>query len=182
VIEALHGRMPTDERDDVMRRFAAGQVHVLVATTVIEVGVDVPNATVMVVLDADRFGVSQLHQLRGRVGRGAAPGLCLLVTEAVDGPSAERLAAVAATRDGFELAQLDLEQRREGDVLGVKQSGGQSSLKLLRVLRDEKVIEDARKEANAVITDDPRLRSYPTLVAAMRSWLDDEQFKFLDRA
>jgi ATP-dependent DNA helicase RecG len=182
VIEVLHGRMPSDERDDVMRRFAAGRVHVLVATTVIEVGVDVPNATVMVVLDADRFGVSQLHQLRGRVGRGAAPGLCLLVTEAVDGPSAERLAAVAATRDGFELAQLDLEQRREGDVLGVKQSGGQSSLKLLRVLRDEKVIEDARKEANAVITDDPRLRSYPTLVAAMRSWLDDEQFKFLDRA
>jgi ATP-dependent DNA helicase RecG len=182
VIETLHGRMPSDERDEVMRRFAAGQVHVLVATTVIEVGVDVPNATAMVVLDADRFGVSQLHQLRGRVGRGRAPGLCLLVTEAVDGPSAERLAAVAATRDGFELAQLDLEQRREGDVLGVKQSGGQSSLRLLRVLRDEKVIEDARKEANAVISADPRLRAHPTLVAAMRSWLDEEQFKFLDRA
>jgi len=182
VIESLHGRMPSDERDDVMRRFAAGQVHVLVATTVIEVGVDVPNATVMVVLDADRFGVSQLHQLRGRVGRGRAPGLCLLVTEAVEGPAAERLAAVAATRDGFELAQLDLEQRREGDVLGVRQSGGKSSLKLLRVLRDEKVIADARKEANAVITEDPRLRLYPPLVAAMRSWLDDEQSKFLDRA
>jgi ATP-dependent DNA helicase RecG len=182
VIEVLHGRMPSDERDDVMRRFAAGQVNVLVATTVIEVGVDVPNATVMVVLDADRFGVSQLHQLRGRVGRGRAAGLCLLVTEATEGPSAERLAAVAATRDGFELAKLDLEQRREGDVLGVRQSGGQSSLKLLRVLRDEKVIEDARKEATAVITADPRLRSHPTLVAAMKTWLDDEQFKFLDRA
>jgi ATP-dependent DNA helicase RecG len=182
VIEGLHGRMPTDERDDVMRRFAAGEVHVLVATTVIEVGVDVPNATVMVVLDAERFGVSQLHQLRGRVGRGSAAGLCLLVTEALEGPSAERLAAVAATRDGFELAKLDLEQRREGDVLGARQSGGQSSLKLLRVLRDEKVIEDARKEAKAIITEDPRVRLYPALVAAMRSWLDDEQSKFLDRA
>jgi ATP-dependent DNA helicase RecG len=182
VIESLHGRMQTDDRDDVMRRFAAGQVQVLVATTVIEVGVDVPNATVMVVLDADRFGVSQLHQLRGRVGRGRAQGLCLLVTEATEGPAAERLAAVAATRDGFELAQLDLEQRREGDVLGVRQSGGKSSLKLLRVLRDEKVIADARKEANAVITDDPRLRLHPPLVAAMRTWLDDEQSKFLDRA
>jgi ATP-dependent DNA helicase RecG len=165
-----------------MRRFAAGTVHVLVATTVIEVGVDVPNATVMVVLDADRFGVSQLHQLRGRVGRGRAPGLCLLVTEAVEGPSAERLNSVAATRDGFELARLDLEQRREGDVLGSKQSGGQSSLKLLRVLRDEKVIEEARQEARAVITDDPRVRKYPALVSAMRSWLDDDQRKFLDRA
>jgi ATP-dependent DNA helicase RecG len=182
VIEALHGRMPPDERNDVMRRFAAGEVHVLVATTVIEVGVDVPNATVMAVLDADRFGVSQLHQLRGRVGRGRAAGLCLLVTEAVEGPSAERLAAVAATRDGFELAKLDLDQRREGDVLGVRQSGGKSSLKLLRVLRDEKVIADARKHAQALITEDPRVRLYPTLVAAMKSWLDDEQVKFLDRA
>lgn len=182
VIEALHGRMAADERDDVMRRFAAGEVHVLVATTVIEVGVDVPNATVMVVLDADRFGVSQLHQLRGRVGRGRAPGLCLLVTEAVEGPSAERLAAVAATRDGFALARLDLDQRREGDVLGVRQSGGQSSLKLLKVLRDEKVIEDARTQAQAVIREDPRLRHHPELVEAMRSWLDDEQVKFLDRA
>jgi ATP-dependent DNA helicase RecG len=136
----------------------------------------------MAVLDADRFGVSQLHQLRGRVGRGRAAGLCLLVTEAVEGPSAERLAAVAATRDGFELAKLDLDQRREGDVLGVRQSGGKSSLKLLRVLRDEKVIADARKHAQALITEDPRVRLYPTLVAAMKSWLDDEQVKFLDRA
>ena len=181
-IEMLHGRMATEERDDVMRRFAAGEVHVLVATTVIEVGVDVPNATVMVVLDADRFGVSQLHQLRGRVGRGQAAGLCLLVSEATEGPSAERLKAVAATRDGFELAQLDLEQRREGDVLGARQSGGGSSLKLLRVLRDGKVIEEAREQARLVINDDPRVRTHPALAAAMRSWLDEDQIKFLDRA
>jgi ATP-dependent DNA helicase RecG len=164
-----------------MRRFAAGKVNVLVATTVIEVGVDVPNATVMAILDADRFGVSQLHQLRGRVGRGSAAGLCLLVTEAIEGPSAERLRAVAATRDGFELAQLDLEQRREGDVLGSKQSGVQSSLKLLRVLRDEKIILAARKAAKAVVGEDPRLRRYPALVAAMKSWLDADQSKYLDR-
>jgi ATP-dependent DNA helicase RecG len=135
----------------------------------------------MVVLDADRFGVSQLHQLRGRVGRGAAAGLCLLVTEAVEGLASERLSAVAATRDGFELAKLDLEQRREGDVLGVRQSGGKSSLKLLRVLRDEKVIEDARKHAKEVIRQDPRVRLHPALSAAMKSWLDEEQLKFLDR-
>jgi ATP-dependent DNA helicase RecG len=181
LIEALHGRMPADERDDVMRRFAAGKVDVLVATTVIEVGVDVPNATAMVILDADRFGVSQLHQLRGRVGRGSAQGLCLLVTEAGDGPAAERLKAVAATRDGFELARLDLEQRREGDVLGSAQSGVRSSLKLLRVLRDEKVIEQAREEAIAMIDEDPRLRGQPALVETVRSWLGTEQIAYLDR-
>jgi ATP-dependent DNA helicase RecG len=181
VIEALHGRMPADERDDVMRRFAAGKVHVLVATTVIEVGVDVANATAMVILDADRFGVSQLHQLRGRVGRGSAPGLCLLVTEMTEGPSWERLKAVEQTRDGFELARLDLEQRREGDVLGSAQSGVRSSLKLLRVLRDEKVIEQARDEAAAMVADDPRLRGQPALVAAVRSWLGTDQIAYLDR-
>ena len=120
----LHGRLPTEEKDAVMAGFAAGAVDVLVATTVVEVGVDVPNATVMAVLDADRFGISQLHQLRGRVGRGSAPGLCLLVTDAPpDTPARERLAAVASTLDGFELAELDLEQRREGQVLGEAQSG-----------------------------------------------------------
>jgi ATP-dependent DNA helicase RecG len=181
-IEMLHGRMATDERDEVMRRFAAGEVQVLVATTVIEVGVDVPNATVMVVLDADRFGVSQLHQLRGRVGRGSAAGLCLLVSDVTEGPSAERLQAVAGTRDGFELARVDLEQRREGDVLGARQSGGTSSLKLLRVLRDEDVIVEAREQARQIIDEDPRVREYPALAAAMRSWLDADQVKFLDRA
>ena len=138
-----------EAKDDVMRRFAAGEVDVLVATTVIEVGVDVANATVMVVMDADRFGVSQLHQLRGRVGRGSAPGLCLLVTDAEAGtPARERLDAVAATLDGFELSRLDLETRREGDVLGASQSGRRSSLRLLAVLRDEEVIAQAREDAD----------------------------------
>jgi ATP-dependent DNA helicase RecG len=181
VIEPLHGRMPPDERDDVMRRFAAGEVHVLVATTVIEVGVDVPNATAMVVLDADRFGVSQLHQLRGRVGRGTAPGLCLMVTEAAAGPAADRLAAVAGTRDGLALAKLDLDQRREGDVLGAAQSGRKSSLKLLKVLRDETLIVQAREEATAVVAADPRLVLQPALEKALRIWVDQEREVYLDR-
>jgi ATP-dependent DNA helicase RecG len=180
-VEALHGRLPAEERDDVMRRFAAGEVHVLVATTVVEVGVDVPNATAMVVLDADRFGVSQLHQLRGRVGRGSAPGLCLLVTDLADGPSRERLDAVAATLDGFELARVDLEQRREGDVLGAAQSGGRSSLRLLRVLRDEDVITAARTDATAVVAADPELAGEPALLAALADWLDPEREAYLDR-
>ncbi len=137
-IGVLHGRLPSDEKDAVMRSFAAGDLDVLVATTVIEVGVDVPNATVMIVLDAERFGVSQLHQLRGRVGRGHAPGLCLLVTDSSEGtPARERLDAVAATVDGFRLAEIDLEQRREGDVLGATQSGRRSHLQLLSLLRDD---------------------------------------------
>ena len=120
----LHGRLHPEEKDRVMREFSAGQIDVLVATTVIEVGVDVPNATVMVIMDAERFGVSQLHQLRGRVGRGTAAGLCLLVTEAPPAsPARDRLDAVAATLDGFKLSRLDLEQRREGDVLGAAQAG-----------------------------------------------------------
>src|SRR6202008_1978439 len=127
-IEILHGRLPADEKDTVMRAFAAGDVDVLVATTVGEVGVNVPNATVMAIMDAVRFGVSQLHQLRGRVGRGTAPGLCLLVSEAPPAsPARERLDAVASTLDGFELSRIDLEQRREGDVLGASQSGRRSS-------------------------------------------------------
>ena len=140
----LHGRLPPEQKDAVMLSFAAGEIDVLVATTVIEVGVDVPNATVMVVMDAERFGVSQLHQLRGRIGRGSAPGLCLFVTEMPAGsPSRERLDAVAATSDGFELARLDVEQRREGDILGVSQSGRRSRLKLLSLLRDEDLIAQA---------------------------------------
>jgi ATP-dependent DNA helicase RecG len=180
-IEALHGRLPADERDGVMRRFAAGEIHVLVATTVVEVGVDVPNATAMVVLDADRFGVSQLHQLRGRIGRGSAAGLCLLVTEIADGPSRERLDAVAATQDGFELARVDLEQRREGDVLGAAQSGGRSSLRLLRVLRDEGLIETARQDAAAVVGADPELTGQPALLEALAGWLDADREAYLDR-
>ncbi|MDF9716940.1 ATP-dependent DNA helicase RecG [Nocardioides sp. ChNu-153] len=167
-VEALHGRMAPDDKDRVMRRFAAGEVDVLVSTTVIEVGVDVANATTMVLLDADRFGVSQLHQLRGRVGRGGLPGLCLLVTNAAAGtPARERLDAVAATTDGFELSRVDLEQRREGDVLGASQSGRRSSLQTLRVLRDEGTIVAAREVATALLADDPDLRGLPQLGAAV---------------
>jgi ATP-dependent DNA helicase RecG len=181
-VEPLHGRLPADERDATMRAFARGEVQVLVATTVIEVGVDVPNATAMVVLDADRFGVSQLHQLRGRVGRGSAAGLCLLVTDAVaPTPGRDRLAAVAATLDGFELARVDLEQRREGDVLGAAQHGARSSLRLLRVLRDEKVIETARHEAIPLVAADPDLTGHPALAAELASWLDPEREAYLER-
>jgi len=171
-LETLHGRMAADRKDAVMRAFAAGEVDVLVSTTVIEVGVDVPNATMMVVLDADRFGVSQLHQLRGRVGRGGLPGLCLLVTGAEARSAArERLAAVAATTDGFELSRVDLQQRREGDVLGASQSGRRSSLRLLHVLDHEDVIAEAREVATALVEDDPALERHPTLAEQVR-WLE----------
>jgi ATP-dependent DNA helicase RecG len=174
-IEPLHGRMTSEEKDRVMRGFASGAIDVLVATTVIEVGVDVPGASMMVVLDADRFGVSQLHQLRGRVGRGGLPGLCLLVTHAADESLArDRVEAVAATLDGFELAQVDLELRREGDVLGSAQSGGRSSLKLLRVVSDSDVIERAREGALRVLREDPRLERHPALRSALDRRLDDE--------
>jgi ATP-dependent DNA helicase RecG len=179
----LHGRLAPDAKDDVMRSFARGDVDVLVATTVIEVGVDVPNATVMVVLDADRFGVSQLHQLRGRIGRGAHAGLCLLVTDAATGtPARERVDGVASTLDGFRIARLDLEQRREGDVLGAAQSGRRSSLRLLRLLRDETVIEEARAEATALVDADPTLSRYDALVGAVRELLDTERADYLEKA
>jgi len=181
-IEVLHGRLPADVREDVMRRFTAGKVDVLVATTVIEVGVDVPNATVMVVLDADRFGMSQLHQLRGRIGRGSAPGLALLVTHVdANTPARERLAAVASTSDGFELARRDLELRKEGDVLGAAQSGFRSSLQLLRLLRDEDLIARARVDAAEVIRTDPALDYQPALVAAIKVLVGDQGEEFLER-
>ncbi len=181
-VEVLHGRMQPEAKDEVMRRFAAGEVDVLVATTVIEVGVNVPNATVMVIMDADRFGVSQLHQLRGRVGRGSAAGLCLLVTEMPEGsPARARLGAVAATLDGFELSRIDLEQRREGDVLGQAQSGVRSSLRVLAVIDDEEVIAAAREEATAVVTADPELAGYPELRTALDALLDKERAEFLDK-
>ncbi len=178
----LHGRMPAEEKDDVMRRVAAGDIDVLVSTTVIEVGVDVPNATVMVVMDADRFGVSSLHQLRGRIGRGEAPGLCLLVTEAPEGSaSRERLDAVAATSDGFALSQLDLETRREGDVLGATQSGRRSSLKLLSVLHHADVISAARDAAVDVVAADPLLERFPVLAADVDRLLSEDQAGFLEK-
>jgi ATP-dependent DNA helicase RecG len=181
-IAVLHGRMSSDEKDRTMTEFAAGRIDVLVATTVIEVGVDVPNASMMAVLDADRFGVSQLHQLRGRIGRGQYPGVCLLVTSAEDETTArERVEAVAASDDGFELARVDLELRREGDVLGERQSGGRSSLTLLRVVRDADVIVDARAEAERVLDRDPELQGNPALAAALARRLDDEDAAFLGK-
>jgi ATP-dependent DNA helicase RecG len=182
-LRVLHGRLPTDEKDAAMRAFADGLADVLVATTVVEVGVDVANATAMVVMDADRFGVSQLHQLRGRVGRGSEPGLCLLVTEAAGGTRArERLDAVAGTLDGFRLSRLDLEQRREGDVLGAAQAGRKRSLRLLTLLGDEALIGQAREEATALVEADPELAAHPVLAAAIRSLLDEEQAEFLEKA
>jgi ATP-dependent DNA helicase RecG len=179
----LHGRMHPDDKDAVMRRFAAAELDVLVATTVIEVGVDVPNSTVMVVMDADRFGVSQLHQLRGRVGRGRHPGLCLLVTEAAeDSKARERLDAVASTLDGFELSRLDLEQRREGDVLGESQSGRRSSLRLLTLLSDEDIIKEARTEATALVDADPELRDHRALAAELAALVDEERAEYLEKA
>ncbi|GAA2472439.1 ATP-dependent DNA helicase RecG [Winogradskya humida] len=181
-IGILHGRLPADEKDAVMRRFAAGDLDVLVATTVIEVGVDVPNSTVMIIMDADRFGVSQLHQLRGRVGRGSAPGICLLVTEAMEGtPARERLDAVASTTDGFKLAELDLEQRREGDVLGASQSGKLSHLRLLSLLRDSKLIHEARAEAMELVGDDPALARFPALAASVALLVNEERAEYLEK-
>lgn len=181
-VEVLHGRMQPDDKDAVMRRFAAGETDVLVATTVIEVGVNVPNATAMVIMDADRFGVSQLHQLRGRVGRGSAPGLCLLVSEMPEASAArQRLNAVASTRDGFELSRIDLEQRREGDVLGQAQSGARTSLRVLAVIEDEEIIAEARQEAAAVVAADPELTGLPGLRTALEALLDDEREQYLEK-
>ncbi|MDQ3615296.1 MAG: ATP-dependent DNA helicase RecG [Actinomycetota bacterium] len=179
----LHGRLAADRKEQVMRAFAARDIDVLVSTTVIEVGVDVANATMMVVLDAERFGVSQLHQLRGRVGRGGLPGLCLLVTRSEpDSTARARLTAVAATVDGFELSRLDLEQRREGDVLGAAQSGTRSGLRLLSVLRHEDVIVAARESATALVAKDPALSSEPALASAVHQLVDSEQADYLEKA
>jgi ATP-dependent DNA helicase RecG len=186
-LAALTGRMTAAEKDDVMARFAdptrSDGVDVLVATTVIEVGVDVPNATLMVVLDADRFGVSQLHQLRGRVGRGQHAGLCLLVTGVAPDTSArERLAAVAATTDGFELSRYDLAARREGDVLGASQSGSRRSLRLLSVLEHEDVILRARDEATRLVDEDPDLAGHPALASWVAALVDEEHAEYLEKS
>jgi len=181
-IAILHGRLSADEKDTTMQAFTKGEIDVLVSTTVIEVGVDVPNATIMVIMDADRFGVSQLHQLRGRVGRGTSPGLCLLVTQCEEEtPARERLNAVAGTVDGFELSRIDLEQRREGDVLGASQSGTQSHLRLLRVLRDEALIEQARDDAESLIATDNDLSDYPGLRAELAQLQRDQAVDYLDK-
>lgn len=181
-VEAIHGRMPSPEKDDVMKAFGAGEIDVLVATTVIEVGIDVPNASIMVILDADRFGVSQLHQLRGRVGRGQHPGACLLVTHAeVDTTARARVEAVASTLDGFELAAKDLELRREGDVLGASQSGRRSGLKLVRVTSDGELIDRAREHAEAILASDPDLSGHPELLATLQARLDESSEDYLEK-
>ena len=182
-IAMLHGRQTSEVKEQTMSAFARGEIDVLIATTVIEVGVDVANASMMVIMDADRFGVSQLHQLRGRVGRGSVPGLCLLVSNAQeDSQSMARLAAVAATLDGFELARLDLEQRKEGDVLGASQSGGRSHLRLLRVLRDEDLIERAREVALNILSTDPQINHLPELKSEVAKLQSDEAARFMDKS
>ncbi len=178
----LHGRMSSDEKDAVMQAFSAGEIDLIVATTVIEVGVDVPNASTMVVLDADRFGVSQLHQLRGRVGRGGVPGLALFVTHALPGtPAYERVDAVASTLDGFELARIDLELRSEGNVLGTRQSGSRSSLRLLRAARDGDIIADAREAAAQILAEDPGLQNHRALAESISYRLSESERDFLDK-
>lgn len=181
-IAALHGRLSSDEKESAMRAFQAHEIDVLVSTTVIEVGVDVSNASMMVILDAERFGVSQLHQLRGRVGRGQVPGLCILVTSATpESDAALRLKAVASTTDGFELSRLDLEQRREGDVLGSAQSGATSHLRLLRVIRDESLIIKARQVATELIDSDEALVNYPGLLIEVDKLRQEERASYLEK-
>ncbi|WP_342024300.1 ATP-dependent DNA helicase RecG [Arthrobacter citreus] len=181
-IGVLHGRLDPADKTETMAAFNRGDIDLLISTTVIEVGVDVHNASLMIIEDADRFGMSQLHQLRGRVGRGGLPGTCLLVTRLEPGhPSRERLEAVAATTDGFELSRKDLELRREGDILGASQSGGRSTLKLLRAIQDEPLIEKARADATALVEEDPDLEQYPALNEAIEDYLNPEKEAFLDR-
>ncbi len=182
-VATLHGRQSSELKEQTMAAFALGEIQVLIATTVIEVGVDVPNASMMVIMDADRFGVSQLHQLRGRVGRGGVPGLCLLVSNAQEESSSmQRLNAVASTLDGFELARIDLEQRKEGDVLGKSQSGGRSHLRLLRVLRDEKLIENARDAAGKILKRNIEIDHLPLLKQEVDKLKLDEAARFMDKS
>ncbi|WP_295816960.1 ATP-dependent DNA helicase RecG [uncultured Microbacterium sp.] len=182
-VEILHGKMSGEQKDAVMQAFAAGQIDVLVATTVVEVGVDVPNASTMIIMEADRFGVSQLHQLRGRVGRGAVAGLCLLVTEAPEGtPARSRVEAVASATDGFLLAEIDLELRGEGDVLGDAQSGARTSLRLLRVVQDADLIARARAAAADVLSRDPMLEDHPGLVAAIERRIGQQERAALSKS
>jgi ATP-dependent DNA helicase RecG len=178
----LHGRQDPAVKSETMASFAANSIKLLVSTTVIEVGVDVHNATLMVILDADRFGISQLHQLRGRVGRGGLPGTCLLVTALEPGhPSRRRLNAVAATTDGFVLSQEDLKLRREGDILGASQSGVRSALRFLKVLEHEEIISRAREDAQRIVGQDPLLSANPVLAAAIEDYLNPEKEAFLER-
>ncbi|GAA3322914.1 ATP-dependent DNA helicase RecG [Paeniglutamicibacter sulfureus] len=181
-IRALHGGMPSEEKADAMMAFDSGRASILVSTTVIEVGVDVHNATLMVIIDAENFGISQLHQLRGRIGRGGLPGTCLMTTWLdAEHPSVMRLKAVESTTDGFLLAESDLNERREGDILGASQSGSRSTLKVLRVMKDAKLIARAREAAESIVDGDDGLRTYPGLQAAVEEWVDEDMQAFLER-
>ena len=181
-IGTLHGRMDPAEKTAVMTAFERGEIDLLISTTVIEVGVNVPNATLMIIMDADRFGISGLHQLRGRVGRGGYAGTCLLVTRQEEGGvSRERLDAVASTTDGFELSRIDLAQRREGDILGAAQSGSKSTLRFLRALADAEIIERAREDARSVVEKDPTLAKHPSLARTIDRALDADREAFLGR-
>ncbi|WP_080974872.1 ATP-dependent DNA helicase RecG [Rothia mucilaginosa] len=181
-IGTLHGRMDPAEKTAVMTAFERGEIDLLISTTVIEVGVNVPNATLMIIMDADRFGISGLHQLRGRVGRGGYAGTCLLVTRQEEGGvSRKRLDAVASTTDGFELSRIDLAQRREGDILGAAQSGSKSTLRFLRALADADIIERAREDARSVVEKDPTLAKHPSLARTIDRALDADREAFLGR-
>lgn len=181
-IGTLHGRMDPAEKTAVMTAFERGEIDLLISTTVIEVGVNVPNATLMIIMDADRFGISGLHQLRGRVGRGGYAGTCLLVTRQEEGGvSRERLDAVASTTDGFELSRIDLAQRREGDILGAAQSGSKSTLRFLRALADADIIGRAREDARSVVEKDPTLAKHPSLARTIDRALDADREAFLGR-
>ncbi|MGO3312421.1 MAG: helicase-related protein, partial [Brachybacterium tyrofermentans] len=172
-IGVLHGRMPAEDKQRAMEDMLAGRIDILVATTVIEVGVDIPNASAMIVLDAERFGVSQLHQLRGRVGRGEHAGIAFLSTRLTPGDAQSRLKQIADAADGFALAEIDLEMRGAGDLVGEEQSGLQRTLKHLDVIRDARIIEQAREDAFAVVAADPDLTAHPDLAGAIENRLRD---------
>jgi ATP-dependent DNA helicase RecG len=174
----LHGQLPAREKEALMAKFRAGELEVLVATTVIEVGVDVPNATVMVIEDADRFGIAQLHQLRGRVGRGAAKSWCYLLSEAPTPDGEERLAALERTNDGFELAEVDLDLRGEGTILGTRQKGV-NDLKLASLRKHRKYVTLAREVAFGIVGADPTLAGHPGLARELRALVDDEDREYL---
>jgi ATP-dependent DNA helicase RecG len=174
----LHGQLPAKDKEAVMGRFRSGDLDVLVATTVIEVGVDVANATVMVIIDADRFGIAQLHQLRGRVGRAEAPSWCYLFGAGATPDAEERMAAIERTTDGFELAEVDLELRGEGTILGTRQKGA-TDLKLASLRRDKDLVTRAREVAFDVIDADPWLTDHPDLADEIRALVDNEDREFL---
>jgi ATP-dependent DNA helicase RecG len=174
----LHGRVPTAEKDEVMGAFRRGELDVLVATTVIEVGVDVPNATVMVILDASRFGIAQLHQLRGRVGRGAAASVCWLVGEATTPDGESRLEALVRSTDGFELAEVDLDLRGEGTIMGERQKG-RNDLKLASLRRDREWVVKAREVAVEILDADPELEQHALLAEEVGLFLGEDETDFL---